>query len=160
MAPLIEGFHPGYERKGIYTLDDVFAQLGNSWAIFDGDIIPVVSLRYQVFKRSLTCVCCGLQGSYFAKERSARKIKPKHLKGIEGEALFKATTTAWHFNLYALTLDGREILMTKDHILPRSKGGADSLENLQTMCRPCNARKQDNVLYQPLLPFEGGLLSL
>lgn len=153
MTPLIEGFHPGYERKGIYTVEQVFAELGNSWAVFDGDIIPVISLRYQVFAQSRICVCCGLEGTYFAKERSARKIKNRQ-NGADGEVYFKATTPTWHFNLYAMTADGREILMTKDHILPRSKGGKDELENLQCMCRPCNGKKKDNVVYQAILPFE------
>jgi hypothetical protein len=31
--------------------------------------------------------------------------------------------------------------LTCDHVLPESKGGPTSLENLQTMCRPCNSRK-------------------
>jgi 5-methylcytosine-specific restriction endonuclease McrA len=28
-----------------------------------------------------------------------------------------------------------------DHILPRSKGGKDTLDNLQTLCEPCNLGK-------------------
>lgn len=28
-----------------------------------------------------------------------------------------------------------------DHILPRSKGGKDTLDNLQTLCQPCNLGK-------------------
>ena len=31
--------------------------------------------------------------------------------------------------------------MTKDHILPRSKGGLGIMDNLQIMCEPCNTAK-------------------
>lgn len=31
--------------------------------------------------------------------------------------------------------------LSVDHIVPESKGGATTLENLQTMCRPCNSEK-------------------
>lgn len=32
-----------------------------------------------------------------------------------------------------------------DHIIPESKGGPTTFENLQTMCRPCNSRKGNRV---------------
>lgn len=31
--------------------------------------------------------------------------------------------------------------LTCDHILAESRGGATTLDNLQTLCRPCNSRK-------------------
>ncbi len=31
--------------------------------------------------------------------------------------------------------------LTCDHIHPESKGGPTTLDNLQTMCRPCNSKK-------------------
>ena len=31
--------------------------------------------------------------------------------------------------------------LTVDHVVPVSKGGSDEDDNLQTMCRSCNARK-------------------
>jgi len=31
--------------------------------------------------------------------------------------------------------------LTLDHIRPKSKGGTDDEDNLQTMCQPCNCRK-------------------
>ena len=31
--------------------------------------------------------------------------------------------------------------LTIDHIVPWSVGGSDEMDNLQTLCRPCNARK-------------------
>lgn len=35
-----------------------------------------------------------------------------------------------------------------DHIVPRSKGGPHSWENVVAACRPCNARKMDHFLHQ------------
>ena len=37
--------------------------------------------------------------------------------------------------------NGQEVLITKDHIIPKSKGGKDKLDNYQTMCVRCNKRK-------------------
>ena len=31
--------------------------------------------------------------------------------------------------------------LTCDHVVPESRGGETTIENLQTMCRPCNSRK-------------------
>ena len=47
----------------------------------------------------------------------------------------------YHLNLYAVDDNGDEILMTKDRILPRSKGGIDDISNYQTMCKLCNEAK-------------------
>lgn len=38
--------------------------------------------------------------------------------------------------------NGKEVLMTKDHIIPKSKGGANDISNYQTMCKRCNEAKR------------------
>lgn len=35
--------------------------------------------------------------------------------------------------------------LTRDHILPLSRGGSDSIENIQPACHRCNCAKQDRV---------------
>lgn len=87
--------------------------------IVDGFNVYSKSLRYMTFyQKGLKCVCCGKEGTHFklcGEENSNRR----------------------HFNLYAD--DGT--LMTKDHIIPASKGGPDHIDNMQTMCTHCNKEK-------------------
>lgn len=35
-----------------------------------------------------------------------------------------------------------------DHVIPRSKGGTHTWENVVAACRPCNARKEDHLLHE------------
>lgn len=101
-------------------------------AIVDGKItiIPVTmeSHRYQLFaEKGTVCKKCGLKGTHFALE--------KH----------KDVGDKYHFNLYGISKNGAEIMLTKDHICPRSKGGRNNLNNYQTLCIKCNSKKSDSV---------------
>ncbi len=118
------------ERKGIYPIKETFEKLIPYWDIydsvidFDGDPLRACSVRYKVFYKSIKCCKCGIEGKYFAKERS-----------------LPANSDKFHLNLYAVDKDGKEVLMTKDHIIPKSKGGSNKVENMQTMCCRCNEKK-------------------
>ena len=121
MAMVIE------EKK--YNIDEVFEMIGKEHLIgntddnkrrtniiVDGFNVYSKSLRYMTFyQKGVKCVCCGKEGTHF------------RLCGEEG-------SNRRHFNLYAD--DGT--LITKDHIIPASKGGPDRVENMQTMCTVCN----------------------
>ena len=89
--------------------------------------VALNSRRYHVFHQSgVVCVACGLEGLFFARERSPRQLGK------------------FHFNLYGVR-DDNEVLMTRDHIHPLSKGGSNRLDNQQTMCATCNSKKGDTV---------------
>lgn len=122
----------GYLRlNGKYDLDFILMNMGPWEITFKGHSVRMYSLRYLNFQVNGTdCVRCGLRGRYFRLER--------HALDMENEG------NRFHFNLYAVGRAGEEILMTQDHILPKSLGGVNTLGNLQTMCRECNERKGNN----------------
>lgn len=125
--------HPNLIRKEIVSLEEVLPFVSFSFnkkevkRIYNGDMIKMGSLRYQVFAlKGLCCVSCGIKGEYFAKEKN-----PKD--------------KSYHLNLYGKTSTGDEVMLTKDHIIPKSLGGLDTLDNLQTMCKVCNEAKGNGI---------------
>lgn len=48
---------------------------------------------------------------------------------------------------------GRRDKLTVDHVLPRSRGGRDTWENLATACTPCNNRKGDRTPEEAGMPL-------
>jgi 5-methylcytosine-specific restriction endonuclease McrA len=48
---------------------------------------------------------------------------------------------------------GTAVELTLDHILPRSRGGRSTPENLCASCRPCNGRKGDRTPAEARMPL-------
>lgn len=90
---------------------------------FAGYDVKMSSSRLVLFKTNRFCVCCGIEGNKLLLEKSNPNVNP-------------------HFNMYAY-VNGDMILMTKDHIIPKSMGGKDHISNYQTMCQVCNQIKSD-----------------
>lgn len=78
----------------------------------------VMSIRSQNLYRHTECVTCGCTMDHFRLEQNQLGL---------------------HFNGY--TSEG--IQLTCDHIIPVSKGGPDTLENVQLMCVICNSNKSN-----------------
>jgi hypothetical protein len=94
---------------------------------YAGHSVNLKSQRLKLFaQRGIICVECGLSASFFALENHANSLQSKP-----------------HFNLYGRDSDGDEVLFTKDHIHPKSKGGKDRMDNYQVMCVVCNEEKAD-----------------
>jgi hypothetical protein len=122
------------DRKDCFSIEEVLQmrtlafQKGLRHTRINHLRISIDSRRIQTFLYSgMDCVQCGLKGSYFVLER--------HGQGHQGGC------GKWHLSLYGLNSNNEEVLMTRDHIRPRSMGGKNSLRNSQTMCAICNRKK-------------------
>lgn len=95
---------------------------------FDGYPVKTYSQRYVLFMKSTKCANCGLEANCYILEKNPE-------------------SKAYHFNLYYVSKDGsKEVLFTKDHIIPKSIGGMNTQDNYQTMCSPCNYRKGAKII--------------
>lgn len=85
--------------------------------------------RYQLFAlKGTDCVKCGIKGKFFALERA-----------------IVYDTLKFHFNLYGIDNCNNEVMITKDHIIPKSKGGKNTLDNYQPLCYRCNQHKGNKI---------------
>ena len=84
--------------------------------------VKMTDSRMRLFGREQKWACCGLNGQYFWLEHSGC-FPP-------------------HFNLYGVNRHGHEVMLTMDHIEPKSKGGKTEPENLQVLCQRCNKIKK------------------
>jgi hypothetical protein len=120
----------GYKSAGLLPVEDVLVKIraGHTTLSAYGQVVKLTSIRLRTFTKGVVCIECKKEGSFFS---------------IDTQTSSKGK---YHLNLWHKSKTGAWILMTSDHIHPKSKGGADKdLENRQPMCRPCNARKADKV---------------
>lgn len=87
------------------------------------------SQRYLLFKQSgCTCVSCGMTADKCVLISESSNDNRGHFEFVGDK-------------------DGKPVIMTKDHIIPRAMGGKDILENYQPMCQTCNVAKKHS--YDP-----------
>lgn len=132
-----------------YVIDDKFSPdyVFDNLIIKESNIPRIVSVktsvgifrvksnsdRYILFKeKGLKCFKCGFTATY-----------AKLTVTSPGRA---------HFNFYGLDRYGKEVMLTKDHILPKCIAKSnrklektiESQDNFQPLCRHCNNKKKNN----------------
>lgn len=129
-----------YERRGTYSVEHVTSLIAydnpDKKVVLDGATVKTGSDRYKLFAKNRCCVSCGTAGLYYAMERTVKR-RP--------DGSITPMSKGFHFNLYGMNSDGEEVMITKDHIIPKSKGGANHMDNYQTMCFTCNVEKGNKV---------------
>jgi hypothetical protein len=126
-----------YHRLGIFSVEEIMPLIqtreksgGKPKISLLGYNVNVGSLRLQTFKQKGTdCIFCGFKGKFFALEYAINN---------------PAAAEHPHLNLYGNLLDGTEIILTHDHIIPKSAGGKDFIDNTQTACYRCNFAKDSS----------------
>jgi hypothetical protein len=90
-----------------------------------GQRVKLTSLRMQTYTLGTKCKHCPREAHFFSVERQINDNKQ-----------------GYHLNLYHQAENGQLIMMTSDHIVPKSLGGSDTeLSNRQCLCTICNSRK-------------------
>lgn len=138
-------------RLAKLTLAEVLPHIGKTDRIMhDGNELSVQSLRMMTFRHKGTaCVQCGIVGSFFFAERQ-EWFSRKHSIPYTGK---------YHLNLYGIDDHGNAVLMTHDHIIPVSLGGANNLTNSTTMCTKCNRTKANTMPSQQFISKHGGAMA-
>lgn len=120
----------------IFKIIDACVQHKKARTNIHGHNVHVRTKTLKVFfenRHNPVCVACGREGNVF-------KLHMEKGSGVP--------TLSFYHKGKSKKGNPKYILMTKDHIIPASRGGTDSKDNLQIMCSPCNSFKgnglQDN----------------
>lgn len=120
-------------RIRAYSVDQIFDFIGQNKSeayYVDDDGNRCKLKRARIFHEIGLCCAepgCALTGTFFALERWP-----------DGDM---------HFDLFAVDGFGDDVLMTVDHLYPKSRGGKSSVSNYRPMCRVHNELKADTVMH-------------
>lgn len=68
-------------------------------------------------------------------------------KGADGLHTYDEWVSLCKLHNNKCVICGNKDKLTKDHIIPLSKGGSDYIQNIQPMCRSCNSKKNNKIIH-------------
>ena len=91
--------------------------------------LKIGTLRLVNFKQNgIVCEYCGREATHFELNTFVHD---------------KEDIMSPHFNLFS-----NGVLMTQDHVIPKSKDGKDTLDNLVVACLICNSNKANEISHK------------
>lgn len=122
--PICEGNSP-YLRFAKMKLSEIPVVVDNQISFANGMSCNAKTpkMRLLWLHKNLTCNQCGISASFAALE--------SHKDVADGA----------HLNFYALDYSNNEVMLTWDHVTPKSEGGTNDMKNAQCLCEICNGLK-------------------
>lgn len=117
----------GYSVSRILHRAEVAEGKGKDSFSISGKIVRISMTLRTFMKYGVVCAKCGTKARYFTLYKDKQH---------------------YFLQLFSCDEEGNEVLMTKDHIVPRSKGGANDIRNYQPMCAICNTKKGNRFEYE------------
>ena len=76
----------------------------------------------------------------YTNARRARKLKAK---GSHTEEEWQELKAFYNFMCLRCRKQEPDIKLTRDHVIPLTQGGSDSIDNVQPLCSRCNSKKNN-----------------
>lgn len=95
------------------------------------------------------------KGGYQNKlwHNSQRRIKRLGNGGSHTLGEWEALKAQYNWTCPCCGRSEPEITISRDHIIPVSKGGSDNIENIQPLCRGCNSSKRTKTIKYEIIPI-------
>lgn len=146
LVKVLNYYHPG--RPGFIHPMDRADKVMPLWEYPEERTIDIVEWAYSPIKPPRYC---GEPGVYQVESRAWLEWHWRRGLKLRRDPFSKARTRR-HIpegvRLAVYERDGFTCLhcgtgeaLSLDHVYPHSLGGTDDMDNLQTLCRPCNSRK-------------------
>lgn len=130
---------PNHKHIGVFEIDEVLPLVGKGRRVpfvVDG-VAYEVNMNVHAVKlwgeRPLHCALCGLKIHYFLLVQDPDNPKPQWREPV------------------LLGFSNLGTMFNTDHIVPRSLGGNDDLDNLQIACHRCNQKKGNRPNWRPTI---------
>ena len=119
-----------------YYLSNWYQITGETQAFDDVEVETLVKERYKKIRRSIERA-----GDELSTEDSPRNKNGNRRRSIPRSV----QREVWRRDGGACIECGSNERLEYDHIIPYSKGGADTVRNIQLLCEVCNRSKSDRI---------------